>query len=179
MDQLWWQFFSWAVVLVTLIFLTQRGAVDQGVARALVLSVVKLLVAVSIIGFGYGLEPSLWLGLTDSPGKGLESLATQLGDNWYGLLSSGFIPGSLALLVATAAPNGKEAIQRAAIAVILCLAAADIVFNVVNSRPVENLLFSLFSDVLGGAIAGILVAKVAGLQAKPRPAPAAPSSEPG
>ncbi len=179
MDQLWWQFFSWAVVVVTLIFLTQRGAVDQGFAPAFGLTVLKLLVAVSIIGFGYGLEPSLWVALTDSPGKGLESLTAQLGDNWYGLLSSGFISGSLALLVATTAPDGKEAIQRAAIAVIVCLAAADIVFNVVNSRPVENLLFSLFSDVLGGAIAGILVAKVAGMQPKPKAAPAASSTGPG
>lgn len=173
--ELWWQLFAWAVAIVTLVFLTQRWSWSMSIPAAFGLALLKVVVAVAIIGFGYGLEPALWSAIQDGPDKGLESLGTLLGSNSYGLFSSGLIPGSLALLVAVIAPNAKERVQRAVIVVIVCLALADIAWNVTNTRPLETLLFSLFSDVLGGVIAGIIIANLAAWRNAPAPerAPAA------
>lgn len=165
--ELWWQLFAWAVGIVTLVFLTQRGAVGQPIALAFGLAFVRLVLSVGLIGFGYGLEPALWSAIQDGLDKGFGMLGTLLGSNALGLFASGLIPGSLALLVAATAPNQKERVQRSVIAVILCIALADIVWNVVNTRPLEGLLFSLFSDVLGGVLAGIIIATISTLGAEP------------
>ena len=165
--ELWWQLFAWAVGIVTLVFLTQRGAVGQPIPLAFGLAFVRLVLSVGLIGFGYGLEPALWSTIQDGPGKGIEMLGAILGSNALGLFASGLVPGSLALLVATTAPNQKERVQRAVIAVIVCIALADIAWNVFNNRPLEGLLFSLFSDVLGGVVAGIIIATISTLGAEP------------
>jgi hypothetical protein len=160
--ELWWQVFAWAVGVVTFFFLAQRESHVRSIPAALGLVLLKLVVAVGVIGFGYGLEPALWSGIQGGVDKGLGQLAELLGGDALGLFASGLIPGGVALLVATVAPNRTSAVQRAVITAILCLALTDVVWSVLTVRPLETLVFSLFSDVLGGALAGAFIGWLAG-----------------
>ena len=172
--ELVWLAFSWALFVVTLIFLAQRESKVRPIAASLGLTFLRLTIASVVIGFGYGLEPALWAGIQNGPEKGLEELGRLLGDHWYRLLTSGFLPACLGLTAASSAATKQAGMQRAVIVVILALMVADVFWSVANSRPIENLIFSLFSDVFGGLIAGLFVGWLAGWRAATsRPAPAA------
>lgn len=176
-----WTGFSWAVYFVTWVFLAQRESKVRVLPAAVAVAFTKLTVACVVIGFGYGLEPALWQGLQHGPERGLSELGRLLSEHWYGLLTSGFLPGSFSLMVAATAPTPRAAIQRAMLTVVLCLMAADVFWGVVNNRPIEGMVFSLFSDVFGGIIAGLFVGWLAGFKRAVRRLPtpvhdAAPAS---
>lgn len=168
-----WLAFSWALFVVTFVFLAQRESKVRPIPAALGLAFLKLAIASVVIGFGYGLEPALWAGLQGGPEKGLEELGRLLGEHWYRLLTSGFLPACLGLTVASLAATPQAGTQRAILVVVLSLAFADVFWSVANSRPIENLVFSLFSDVFGGLIAGLFVGWLARWRAIAQPRPQA------
>ena len=158
----WW-FFSCLAAFATWLFLAQNEASKLSVPgtspRVIVylMSLARLLLAIAVLTIGYILEPMLRTVMELGPGQAIESLGAGAFTQFMVALFSAMVPASIATVVANEGKDLKEKIQKGAITAVISLVILDTVWNFIAIRPFADYLFSLFSDLIGGAIAGALI----------------------
>ncbi len=151
-----WLFFSFALALATWAFLTGKAWKAAGETpggqrlRIALLVLARIAVAIAVLSIGFVLEPALRLASTG--GSADEALA-----GIGGAFFSGMVPASVVTVVADVARNRKDRISNSAVAAVFILVLLDVGFSFLAPRPGDEFLFSMFSDLFGGAVAGIIV----------------------
>lgn len=162
----WW-FFSCALGLATWAYLAGKDWRVLG-ARALLLGLAQLLVSAIVLTCGFLLEPRIQTMLD----SGILDLPVG-GELWIAFFSA-LVPAAVVIVSAREGKDRVARLRNAMAAAVITLLVLDNVWNLLARRPLEQFLFSLFSDAIGGAIAGLLI----GLAAEGiRRQPALPSGE--
>lgn len=162
-----WRFLNvaaWiAILFVSTLILRRRSACTF--IRCVVLLSLGQAIAVPILALGFIVEPALWTlfqrGAIEIP----EALAEVLTP--YGLLSHTLEPSLLpagVLAFMTAIPRTRYArIFLCAGGAVLALGVYDLLARIAPLSPSSPLAFSLGSDLVGGAFAGILAGYLSSL----------------
>ena len=154
----WWVL-SCAVGLATWAYLTGKIWRSLGTsgsaprARVALIALAQVLVSVIVLTGGFLLEPAIAAAMDPESG----GMRPPGGGEILVAIFSGLVP---ACVVAMAAREGQDRgarLRNACAASVIMLLLLDNVWNILARRPVEQFLFSLFSDVLGGALAGLVV----------------------
>jgi len=152
----WW-FFACGVVLATWAYLTRKewavlGSPQPGPRlRATVRALVRLLIPVSVLTAGFVLEPILGSPFLEG------SLRTpEPGEIWIAFFSA-LVPAGIVAVASGIGRSRTERVKNAVAAAVLSLLLLDNIWNILARRPIEQFLFSLFSDVIGGTVAGVVV----------------------
>lgn len=148
----WW-FFSCFVGLATWAYLAGKEWKALGPGKATGLALIQTLIATAILTVGFLLEPRLL------PILGIEAGAPAMpeGGEIATAIFSALVPAGVVLVLAREGKDRGARIRNAIAAAVLALMLLDIFWSFFGRRPVEQFLFSLFSDAIGGAIAGLLI----------------------
>ncbi len=132
--------------------ITEPTARDRIVGWLLALS--RLLIAIAVLTFGFVLEPVLQAAME----LGVEAAGNLLQPELLTVaFFSALIPADIVTVVANEGKDRRERLQKACITAMVTLAILDTVWNFIAIRPFVQYLFSLFSDVVGGAVVGLVI----------------------
>lgn len=148
----WW-FFSCFVGLATWTYLAGKEWKVLGPGRAIALGLVQVLMATTVLTVGFLLEPRLL------PILGIEGGAPTMPDGGEVAIAmfSALVPAGIVLVSGREGKDRGARIRNAMAAAVLALMLLDLFWSFFGRRPLEQFLFSLFSDAIGGAIAGLVI----------------------
>lgn len=148
----WW-FFSCLVGLVTWAYLAGKEWKALGPGRSIALGLVQVLIATAVLTVGFLLEPRLL------PILGIEGGAPEMpsGSELAIAVFSALVPAGVVLVSAREGKDRGARMRNAMAAAVLALMLLDLFWSFFGRRPLEQFLFSLFSDAIGGAIAGLVI----------------------
>ncbi len=151
----WWLFSLYGAIWI----MARRPPYASVAHRILVLSVTQA-IALILFTLGFILEPTLWIllnqGVLEIP-EALDSLFTVSGFVSH-VFEPALLPASVAVLTAAITARRSSRVLFCASSTVAVLLAYDLVIRLLG-KPVQSpLVFSVFSDVLGGTLAGALVA---------------------
>ena len=118
------------------------------------LALCRLLVAIAVLTIGFVLEPVIQTAME----LGAEAAGNQLQpDLFIVAFFSALIPADIVTVVANEGKDRRERLQKACITAMVTLAILDTVWNFIAIRPFVQYLFSLFSDIVGGVVVGLVI----------------------
>lgn len=122
------------------------------------------LAGVFIMSFGPLLEESMWLMVNHGLALAWKHVAEVLIEDCLCVIRRGvefaFMPGILAAVVASQGQTLKEKLVKASVTAIAAFVASDVYGQIQSARGPVAFLFSLFSNVVGGALAATLMVVV-------------------
>lgn len=124
-------------------------------ARPIARVLLSLLIGIVVVGVGYLIEPALWAAFQGGASASLAQLAASLGAP-SSIAVPALVAGSATGVVALSGRTLAERIYRGVAAAVFVLVVLDS-FTMLISGPALTMtryLFSIASDVVGGAIAG-------------------------
>lgn len=146
-------FFACFVGLATWAYLAGKEWKTLGPGKAIGLGLLQTLIATAILTIGFLLEPRLL------PILGIEGGAPAMpeGGEIATAIFSALVPAGVVLVAAREGKDRGSRIRNAMATAVLALMLLDIFWSFFGRRPVEQFMFSLFSDAIGGAIAGLII----------------------
>jgi hypothetical protein len=183
----WWIRVAYGLIIAGLVsaaVLSIRHRVRSW-RRVVVSSVLHFIAAEATIGFGFFLEPTVWMIFNYGPLKIGEIANFVLAENfrtWRFLIEAGPAAFACAIAAITGGPR-RDRMIRSALATIVMLTMTDTVRLVFieGAETSSAWFFAMLSNILGGAAAGVIVGFVsklisASLMEVEAPSPALSSS---
>lgn len=151
-----------AVIAIAIEVIVQRDKI-QSLGMHIFAALICALGGIAVMSVGPLLQTSVMLAFSEGIPDMMRTVSAALSENGSQIFASGIMfgifPGTATAMAALSGSDRPQRIRRAIVAAIASLIVADAVIfmNRINA-PMGSFLASVVSDILGGALAGYLIA---------------------